>query len=105
MHTCTEHMNNFLDLFNIHNICMHCPKIGHFNSIGVRGENSIIKKIPVSCGFGDLIIDSVVSPHDKMDVSLQNIKTIHITLKDVSGNVIDLHGANCSFPMIFVTTE
>ena len=72
---------NFLDLLSIHNIYMHCPNSGHFNSIGVRGENSIIKKIPVSSGFGYLIIDSVVSPHEKMDVSRQNIKTIHITVR------------------------
>ena len=97
--------SNFLDLLSIHNIYMHCPNLGHFNSIGPRGENSIIKKIPVSSGFGYLIIDSVVAPHDKMDVSRQSIKTIHITLKNVSGNVIDLHGAKCSFSMIFVTTE
>ena len=97
--------SNFLDLLSIHNIYMHCPNLGHFNSIGPRGENSIIKEIPVSSGFGYLIIDSVVAPHDKMDVSRQNIKTIHITLKDVSGNVIDLHGANCSLSMVFVTTD
>jgi len=97
--------SNFLDLLSIHNIYMHCPNLGHFNSIGPRGENSIIKKIPVSSGFGYLIIDSVVAPHDKMDVSRQSIKTIHITLKDVSGNVINLHGANCSFSMVFVTTD
>ena len=99
------YVSNFLDLLSIHNIYMHCPNLGHFNSIGVRGENSIIKKIPVSSGFGYLIIDSVVAPHDKMDVSRQSIKTIHITLKDVSGNVINLHGANCSFSMVFVTTD
>ena len=96
--------SNFLDLLSIHNIYMHCPNLGHFNSIGPRGENSIIKKIPVSSGFGYLIIDSVVAPHDKMDVSRQSIKTIHITLKYVSGNVINLHGANCSFSLVFVTS-
>ena len=36
--------SNFLDLFNVHNIYMHCPNLVHFNSIGVRGEHSIIKK-------------------------------------------------------------
>ena len=95
----------FIDLLNIHNIYIHCPNLGHFNSIGVRGENTIIKKVPVSSSFGYLIIDTVVSPHDKMDVSRQNVKTIHITLKDVPGNVINLHGANCSLSLIFVTTE
>ena len=97
--------SGFLDLLNIHNIYMHCPNLGHFNSIGVRGENSIIKKVPVSSSFGYLILDSVVSPHDKMGVSRQNIKTINITLNYVSGNIINLHGATCSFSLVFVTTE
>ena len=99
------YQTGFIDLLNIHNIYIHCPNLGHFNSIGVRGENTIIKKVPVSSSFGYLIIDTVVSPHDKMDVSRQTVKTIHITLKDVSGNVINLHGANCSLSLIFVTTE
>ena len=97
--------SGFIDLLNVHNIYMHCPNLGHFNSIGVRGENTIIKKVPVSQSFGYLIIDQCVAPHDKMDVSRQMIKTIHITLKDVHGNVINLHGANCSFSLIFVTTD
>ena len=97
--------SGFLDLFNIHNIYIHCPNLGHFNSIGVRGENAIIKKIPVSSSFGYLILDSVVSRHDEMYVSRQTVKTIHITLKNVSGNVINLHGANCSFSLVSVTSE
>ena len=39
-----EYESGFLDLLNIHNMYMHCPNVGHLNSIGVRGENSIIKK-------------------------------------------------------------
>ena len=97
--------SGFLDLLNIHNIYMQCPNLGHLNSIGVRGESTIIKKAPVSSSFGYLIIDSVVSPHDKMDVSRQTVKTTHITLKNVSGNVINLHGANCLFSLVFATTE
>ena len=29
------YVSNFLDLFNIHNIYMHCPNLGNFDSIGV----------------------------------------------------------------------
>ena len=95
----------FIDLLNVHNIYMHCPNIGHYNCIGVRGENSIIKKIPVSSSFGYLILDSVVAPHDKIDVSRQSIKTMHFTLKNVHGNIINLHGAHISFSLIFQTIE
>ena len=66
--------SGFLDLLNVHNVYLHCPNLGHFNSIGVRGENTIIKKVTVSSSFGYLIIDSAVAPHDKIDVSRQLVK-------------------------------
>ena len=77
--------------------------VGHYSSIGVRGENTIIKKVLVSSSFGYLIMDSVVAPHDKIDVSRQLFKTLQFIFKNVHGNVIDLHGAHVSFSMIFVT--
>ena len=95
----------FIDLLNVHNIYIHCPNIGHYNCIGVRGENSIVKKVPVSSSFGYLILDSVVAPHDKIDVSRQTLKTMHFTLKNVHGNTINLHGANCSLSIILQTME
>ena len=48
-------------------------------------------------------MDSVVAPHDKMDVSRQIIKTMQFSLNDVYGNIINLHGAGISFSLIFVT--
>ena len=36
--------SGFIDLLNVHNVYLHCPNPGHFNSIGVRGESTIIKK-------------------------------------------------------------
>ena len=95
--------SGLIDLFNVHNVHLHCPNLWHFNSIGVRGENTIIKQIPVSSSFGYLIIDSVVAPHDKNHVSRQLIKTIQFSLRDVYGTVINLHGAVISFSLVFAT--
>ena len=92
-------------IYSVFIIFIHCPNLGHVNSIGVRGENSIIKKIPVSPWFGYLTLGSVVSPHDRMDVRRQTVKTIHVTLKDVGGNVINLHGASCNVSLVFVTID
>jgi len=69
----------------------------------VRGENTIIKKVPVSSSFGYLIIGSVVAPHDKIDVSRQLIKTVEFSLRDVYGSIINLHGAAISFSLVFLT--
>jgi hypothetical protein len=100
-----EFETGFLDLITTHNIYLHCPNLGHYTCVGVRGETSIVKKIPVSSSFGYLILDSVVAPHDKIDVSRQSLKTMHFTLKDVHGNNINLHGANCSFSLVLQTIE
>ena len=94
----------FIDLLNIHNIYIH-SSLGHYNSVGVRGESTIIKKVSVSSSFGYLILDSVVAPHDKIDVSRLNLKTIHFSLKNVHGNIINLHGAHISLSLIFQAIE
>ena len=57
--------SGFIDLLNVHNVYLHCPNLGRFNSIGVRGESTIFKKVHVSSSFGYLIIDSVVAPMTK----------------------------------------
>ena len=98
-------VTGFIDLFNIHSIYIHSSNLGHYNSIGVRGERTIIKKVPVSNSFGYLVMDSVIAPHDKIDVSRQLIKTLNFIIKNVHGNVIDLHDAQVSFSMAFVTID
>ena len=101
----TEFTSEFLDLLNVHNIYIHSSTLGNYSTIGVRGENTIIKKVPVSSSFGYLIMDSVVAPHDKINVSKQLIKTLHFSLRNVHGNVIDLHGSNISLSLIFQTLD
>ena len=101
----TSFETGFIDLLNVHNIYIHSSNLGHYSSIGVRGENTIIKQVPVSSSFGYLIMDSVVAPHDKIEVSRQLFKTPHFTLKNVHGHVIDSHGTHVSFSMIFVTMD
>ena len=50
-------------------------------------------------------MDSVVAPHDKIDVGRQLIKTLKFTFKNVHGHVVDLHAAHVSFSMVFVTID
>ena len=97
--------SGFIDLINVHNVYTHCPNLGHFSTIGVRGESSIINKSWLFHQNLVLIIDSVVAPHDKIDVSRQTFKTMHFTLKNVHANAINLHGAHTSFSLIFQNIE
>ena len=69
----TSYESEFIDLMTTHNIYLHSTNLGHFNSLGVRGENTT-KQIPVSSNFGYMILDSVVAPHDKIYCSKQLFK-------------------------------
>ena len=101
----TTYESGFIGLLNVHSIYIHCPNLGHYNTVGVRGESSIFKKVPVPSSLGYLILDSVAAPHDKLDASRQSLKTMHFSLKNVHGNVINLHGSHVSLSLIFQTYE
>ena len=40
----TSFETGFIDLRNVHSIYIHSSNLGHYSSICVRGENTIIKK-------------------------------------------------------------
>lgn len=91
----------FVNLRSIHNIYITSPNLGAFDTLGSRGEQNIVKKVPVSADWGYVIFDSVVSEHDYIDVSKGYFHTIELTLRDVRGNVIDLNKAHWSLSIVF----
>ena len=50
---------------------------------------------------GELIFDKITSSSDYIDVSRQTLRALKFQLKDSFGNVINLHGANMSFSLVF----
>ena len=96
--------SGFIDRLNVHNLYMR-SNIGGFSTIGPRGENNIIKKIPVTNDFGYAIYDSVVAAHDYVDVSKQLLSNLEFQITDARGNVVPLHGANWSFSIVFSTIK
>jgi len=93
--------SGFIDLQSINNIYISSPNLGSFTTLGSRGEQNIIKKVPVSSDFGYMIIDRVTSNHDYLECSKVTLKTVEFHLKDSHGRYIPLHNANVSFSIIF----
>ena len=90
--------SGFIALLNVHDVYLHCQNL-------VILVASVLKQITLFSSFGCLLIDSVVAPHGKIDVSRQVIKyTVHFCLRDVYGTVINLHSAAVSFSLVFATT-
>jgi hypothetical protein len=93
--------SGFLDLFPIRNLYLTCSGLGNFNTMSVSGDRSIVKKIPVNAGYGEMIFDQSVVGIDYLDCSHQSLSRIGFQLKDVFGRVVDLHGNHFSFSIVF----
>ena len=60
---------SLVDLRRYHNVYLSSPTLSSYSTLGPRGENNIIKKVPVTSDYGSMIFDSVVASHDWVNVS------------------------------------
>ena len=95
------YISGVLDLQLIRNIYMHSPNLGNFHTIGPQNESSIIKKIPVSSDYNQMIFDNVLVGNDFLDCSRQTWRRLEFQLTNAKGDYINLHGSHVSFSIIF----
>ena len=96
--------SNFIDIVNHHSVYVH-SSLSSFNTLGCRGESSIIAKVPSSASWGSTIFHNVSSAADFVDVGKRNISHISFAIKDAAGNTIDLKGASWSLSLVFAIKE
>ena len=96
--------SNFIDIVNHHSVYIH-SSLSSFNTLGCRGESSIIAKVPSSASWGSTIFHNVSSAADFVDVGKRNISHISFAIKDAAGNTIDLKGASWSLSLVFAIKE
>ena len=85
------------------NVYISSPNLGTYTTLGARGETNILKKVPVTSSYGYLIVDQYTSAHDFLDCSEQTINMLEFNIKNVSGKILNLHGYNVSFSIVFST--
>ena len=51
--------------------------------------------------YGYLVVDSFSSNHDFLDCSDQTLNMLEFQIKDVGGKVVNLHGYNVTFTIVF----
>lgn len=95
------YLSGALILQPFNNIYIHSTNLGNYNSIGPMGEQTIVKKIPVSADYNHMIFDQCVLYNDYNDCGGQTIKTLYFKLLSSRGEIIPLHGCNWSFSIVF----
>lgn len=93
--------SGFLNLTLCNDLYLSSPNLGTFTTLTATGEQSVIKRIPITGDYGYTIIDTVTSAHDMLECSRVTLTTLEFHLKDARGRYIPLHGANFSFTIIF----
>ena len=100
--TFAEPFNNHLNLQPIRNIYIHSPNLGNFQTLGPRGEQTIIKKVPVSSNQGEMIFqDYTPGAVDMLDCSNQTLRQLEFRLTNVDGIEIPLNSNHVSFSIVF----
>jgi hypothetical protein len=99
------YISNSLNLQSIRNMYIHSPNLGNYNTVGPNGESTIIKKVPVTSGYNEMIFDTVTSASDFLDCSRQTLRTIQFYIRDSRGRDINFHGANLSFSIVFTKAQ
>lgn len=97
----SPYLSQYVDLFPVRNLYITSPNLGNYNTMSVSGERGIIKKVPVTANYNEMIFDQVVLGSDYLDCSRQTLSRLEFQLKDVFGNVVDLNGNHWSFSIVF----
>ena len=100
-----DNANSFTGVINlqpVRNIYIHSSTLGSFQTIGVQGENTCIKKVPVNVDVGYYIYYDEFLYNDVLDCSKQSFSVLEFQLRDSRGNLVNLHNNNISFSICFV---
>ncbi len=93
--------SGYVDLMPIRNLYIVSSGLGSFNTMSVSGERSIVKKVPVNANYGEMIYDQSLVGIDYLDCSHQTLSRLSFQLKDVFGNIVNLHEQHWSFSIVF----
>ena len=95
----------WISLFPHRTCYLHSQNLGTpFNSIGPRGQCSILRAIRVNAPYGSYINSDLSHPWDSIDANGQQLSSLQFSLRDVYGELIDLCGRSISFSILFIDT-
>jgi hypothetical protein len=95
----------FLNLLNYQDLYITSTNLGNFQSMGPRGESTVLRKVMVNVAWGFSIIDKESYATDFLSCSKISLSTLDFQLRDVRGNIVPLHGANMSFSIRFLAPQ
>ena len=101
-----SHTSGFVDLRRVHNIFVHSPSFGNYNTVSPGGVRTALCKIPVEVGYSGLVRWSTGgSSFDYIECGVRSLHLLRLEIKDEDGNFIDLQGTAFSMTLLFSDGE
>ena len=98
----TAHKSSFIDIRRVHSVYVNAPGFGDYSTVGVRGNRSVIGKIPVLVGYGGLVHHQTSgSDHDCVRVGVSSLSNIQLELQDAAGDPIEMNHGSWSATLVF----
>jgi hypothetical protein len=98
----TSHVSGFVDLRRVHNIFVHSPSFGNYNTVAPGGVRTALCKVPVEVGYSGLVRWSTGgSSFDYIECGVRSLHLLRLELKDADGNLLDLQGTSFSLTLLF----
>ena len=97
----TSFTTGYINLHPIRNVYITSYGLGNFNTMSISGERAVVKKVPVTANYKEIIFDQSVIGMDYLDCSKQTLSRIGFRLNTIYGEPIDLHGHHWSCSIVF----
>jgi hypothetical protein len=92
---------SYIDLHTTRNLYLTSSAMGSYSNISNFGNDVIIKKIPVTASFGQMLFHNATTGYDYLDVSKRQLNRIDFRLQDSYGNIVNLRNNHWSFSLVF----
>ena len=100
----TPYVSNRINLQPLDYVMLNSYGFGNTSYGSREGERHIIKKIPLS-PYGETTVISYFDVSDYTPVKKVSLTRLKFTLTDPYGNIVDLHGGNISFSLLFISND
>ena len=96
----TSH-SGFLDLHTTRNLYLTSSAMSNHNTCSNFNIDTIIKKIPITVGYNQMLFDNVVTPFDYLECSQRFLKRLDFKLVDSFNRTIVLQQNFFTFSLVF----
>ena len=102
----THTMPHAVNLIPHQCLYLHSSNLGTIgDSIGSGGEQTILRRIPVTAGFGDVINDTLANAADTINVAGHQLANLHFRLCDEDARTVNMRGVGFSFSFLVIDRD